>query len=272
MATLAQNIDFDGISDKKEQWYKQSKLEKFLHGAEGVANSMETTFREAAIKHLDDTKENADNLAAKQSILEQMLSDEIDSERKTKSERIKDFDKLAEDVSQDYEILMNPEKYKLLQGYKRLKDVEELALKPEEKLDLYAQYKVDAQRGGESYAKKKLQDYFVNRMAQNQSVLEMIMNTAIRFQDDVQATQIGILGMIDGLTNRNITKMLGVTGTEEDQKRREGQSYIQNIFDNPWVQYANNLQETHVYGVEAQREMLKHHLNNAELYETTAEQ
>lgn len=105
---------------------------------------METTFREAAIKHLDDTKENADNLAAKQSILEQMLSDEIDGEGKTKSERIKDFDKLAEDVSQDYEILMNPEKYKLLQGYKRLKDVEELALKPEEKLDLYAQYRVDA--------------------------------------------------------------------------------------------------------------------------------
>ena len=97
----------------------------------------------------------------------------------------------------------------------------------------------------------------------------MVANAGVRFGDDISATAIGTLGVIDGLTGRHISKAFGVVGTEDDQKRREGQSWFQGLFDNPWVQYSQNLMETHVYDPEVQREYLKYHLNDADLYETS---
>lgn len=273
MATLSQEADFDGISDRKERWKKQDAFIKIGQGMEGLANSQETSMREAATEYLNKTNENSDVKNLRQNIFDRINSNTIDGNGKTRSERVADADNLFQSVSQDYEMTMNPEKYKLLQNYRRFKDTEVLRFKDDnEKLQWYAQYLTDAQRGGEKYARKRLQDRFAEKMAENQEWWEMIGNAGVRFQDDVWSTGIGTLGLLDGLTGQHLSKWLGVTGSEEDQKRRQNQSYWQGIFDNPWVQYSQNLMETHVWDTDAQREMMKYHLNDAELYETGDQQ
>jgi len=139
MARIAMENDIDGISDEKE---KRQDKNWFVRAADTFYDTYDvgprTTMREAAKKYLDESSNNTENTKNHSNFFNWLNSDTVGEDGKTRQDHIKDFDNLAQRVSQDYSILMNPEKYKALLDYDRLKDVEGLRLSDEEKLQLYA--------------------------------------------------------------------------------------------------------------------------------------
>lgn len=283
MAKIAMENDIDGISDEKEErkdkkWHERAADAFFDTYDVGPR----TTMREAAKKYLNESVNSTENTKNYKNYYNWLNSESVDAEGKTKQDRINDFDNLAQMVSQDYKILMNPEQYKDLQDYDRLKDVDGLRLTDEEKLQLYAQFYVDLQRGGEKYALQKLGQFFTDRIANNQTAWEKAMNFTARVSDDVTSSLIGVVGIAYGLSplgwigqasgfNDQLGLALGLY-TEEDLKRRHNQRGWQNIFDNPLVQYSNNLMDTHVYDPKAQVRMLEEGLSDNQFYKTVEQQ
>ena len=93
------------------------------------------------------------------------------------------------------------------------------------------------------------------------------MNWGAGFQDDVASFSIQTAGIVLGLFNWHPGYQ-----TEEDKKRREGQSYWQGIFDNPLVQYGSDLMETHVYDPNDQRRMKELGLQDNQFYKTAEQE
>jgi len=156
MAFTAMQNDIDGLSDEKQargsdKWYERyAKAGMDLF--DSTLSDYNTTMREAAKKYLDESGNSNENVINRNNFYKWLSSNTVGEDGKTRKDHIEDFDNLASMVSQDYNILMNPEKYKDLQDYDRLKDVDGLRLSDEEKLQLYAQFYVDLQRGGDRYA------------------------------------------------------------------------------------------------------------------------
>ena len=189
MAQIAMDNDIDGLSDnrevrKNEEWYSKwgkAYFDKF---------DPYTTMRQAAKDYLDKTKDDQKNSQTKSAYFNMLNQEGIDAQGKSRQDRIKDADQLFSDVSQDYNILMNYDDYKDLQEYGRLKDIQALRLNDTEKLDLYAQFYTDYNRGGEKYARTKLAEYFKDRLADSQTIMEKAMNWGAGFQDDMASFSI----------------------------------------------------------------------------------
>ena len=157
--------------------------------------------RQAAKEYLDNTKDEQRNSATRSAYFNMLNQDGVDAEGKNRQDRIKDFDNLASEVSQDYNILMNYNDYKDLQEYGRLKDIQALRLNDQEKLNLYAQFYTDYNRGGEKYARTKLAEYFKDRLANSQTAMEKTMNWGAGFADDMASFSIQTAGIVLGLLN-----------------------------------------------------------------------
>jgi len=104
------------------------------------------------------------------------------------------------------------------------------------------------------------------------------MNVTARFADDITSSIIGVAGLAAAITpigwlaqgtglNDYVGEASGLY-TEEDLKRRKDQDLLQNLFDNPLTQYANNIMDTHVYNPEDQVKMLEEGLSDNQLYKT----
>lgn len=290
MAQIAMENDIDGLSDeregrKDEEWYKEwGKAYMDLYDS-----NYGTTMRQAAKKYLDDSQKSGKNV---QTTIEnyKFLNQRIAADGKTREDHIKDFEQLASDVSQDADILFNPEKYEDLKEYNRLKDVGDLKLSDDQKLRLYAQYYTDYNRGGQKYAAQKLAQYFQDEMAKHLTFAEKCMKWKAGFQDDMASLMIGTAGLIYGLNEAiragafealgykysdkgplSLFDKLGMQ-TEEDKQRREGQRWWQYIFDNALVDYGNRLSETHVWNPEDQIKMQKMGLQDDQFYKTAEQE
>lgn len=284
VAKIAMENDLDGLSDEKEKRAEEKWYEKLGKAYLDTYDPGYTTMREAAKTYLDKTKDNDEN-ASRVNAYQRWLGDKsIQEDGKSRKQHVEDFDKLASLVSSDYEKALNPEQYKDLQEYDRLKDVSKLRIDDDEKLKLYAQFIVDEQRGGEKYAAQKLAQYFQDKLAEGQTKLEKAANMVAGFTDDFVALTVGATGLLYGIasaTGAGIEELitgensdpwsLGL-GTEEDKQRRHGMRWWQRVLDNPIVQWSSDLMDTHVWNSQDQARFRELQLTDNDFYKTVAQQ
>ena len=242
MANLAMENDIDGLSDERENRNEEEWYTKYLKGYADLYDDYDTTMRQAAKKYLDETKDSERSQLIKNNIYNKLAGNDVSyDDGRTVQQRIQDFDRLAQDLSQDYRIAMNPDKYNDLMQYSRIRDTGGLRFEDDppgtpngktadqKKLELYAQYYTDYERGGEKYANQKLAQYFIDKMHENQSVWEYPAHVYARFQDDIASSLLQCAAVAHAVTPlgwammaAGVDEKIAVESglyTEEDVKR-----------------------------------------------------
>lgn len=282
LATIALENDIDGSSDDREQRKEKKWYQKYEDYYTDAFDPQVRTMRQAATKYLNDSENDAKNREEKNFIFKQLNTKEIDQFGKSSRQYAEEFDKYAQQLSQDYFIQQNPDLYADLSEYNRIKDTGKLKMSDEEKLDRYAQYIVDAERGGTKYANQRLAQYFVDKMHKEQTPVEMATRTYTKFRDNTYASlmQVGAILWQLSPTGMLLSKM-GVDDaiaekvglyTEADKERRKNMSLWQNLIDNPIMQYADNVMETGVWDPKAQVRFLEEGLQDDALYRSVEQQ
>jgi len=250
---IEENVDME--SDRQDKEWNALPI------ATDHAKMTKRSLRDEAKSYLNDSRSEEGINAFTEDILHNPMATE---------ETVKNFDELASALNTDYDIANNPENYKFLQDYSKLKDTECLKLTDAEKVRLSVTYQDNAYRGGQKYANEQLVNYFKDKMEENQTVLDATLNAGNQFIDSAASMLIGVAGVADGvLTGGQLSKLLD---TEEGRKRREGQGYFQGIFDNALVEYSNDLMETHVYDRADQQKMKELGISDNSIYQTAEEE
>lgn len=260
IARAAMEDDVDGLSDEKDN-YRQDALAHW--GDWFTGSTIDDTIREGARKYIEDSK-TEDDVSGIVNLL---------NEDPTKKEQaLNMLDSLSKELSTDYGIANDKAMGIGMQDYGKYKDTEVLKMGEEERKRLYANYVLDYQRGGQKYANENLVNYYKDKMEAGQSKLDVAVNVGATFLDSMASMGIGALGLLDGLMTGGSIGRTIFGESEEDTQRREGQSYFQDIFDNPLVQYSNDLMETHVYDMDAQKTFKEAGISDNSIYEGSDEE
>lgn len=249
VAQTAIGKDLDAQSDRKDQ-YKQSNL---THLSDWLFSN------EASHSLRDDAKDYLSQYQKDTGMVDSIY-ETLSSSPEVKRDGLKQFDELSSQLYTEYDMANHPEKYKDLQDYDKMKDVECLRMDDDERLHLLAKYYADVQLGGEELAVTNLQNYYKDKIHDNQSNLDVVLDTGAGIIDAAASMLIGTVGILDGLTGGHISSLLDAYAgwsDEEDLQRRKGQGYLQGIYDNALVQFSNDLITTHVYDRKVQRRMKK---------------
>jgi len=252
--------DLDGLSDDrdsyKDSWWKHA-------GDVYLGENIKSSLRDGAREYLRGSQNPEE-------ITNQVYAWETDPLKK--QEAVEAFDSLSSSLSQDYDMMANPDKYKAIQNYGRFKDTEALRMSSQEKETLLAEYMANVRRGGEKYANEELVNVFKDKMEASQSKLDVALNAGSMFIDNFASMAIGTVGIMDGLLTGGSLGRAIMGEDEEDAQRREGQGYLQGIFDNPLVQYSSGIMESHVYDMDAQKVFKELGITDNQLYEKASEE
>ena len=216
---LAIEQNLDGDSDAKETPLSLGTLVSnpvtFFDQA-GHKLSGSATLREQAMQNLDIQ-------SREESYTMKRLLDEMDST--TLNKYLKNLDDLSGEVSP---------------YYKMYKDTDKLSMSLDEKKEVLASFMAHAKIGGETFAEKALGNYYQDKVANNQSLLEKGLNSGVQFID----SGVGFL-----------IRAAGMAGAALTIGKEEGEGYWENVMDNAVTRYGDNVATTNSYSTEEQERL-----------------